>query len=404
MSRADTLASNDQKVQDHVLQGEASEAEITAGDTESKHWISVRRFVKALKSMATASVDDRSKSGANTEFVRNQIESPNQSFPTQVFRKNRLINGNFDIWQRGATGTAGNAVGPAQSVYGPDRWIIYMPANANATWERLVFAPGTGVNESRYALRVTRSGTGDGVNISQRIEGAECFAGKKVTLSFYARASINHVCAVICRQNLGAGGSDAGPGVGAEISLTTDYKKYTVTLDVPSIAGKTRGSSGDYLEVVFGSAGKGGYTFDIASVQAEQGAVATEYEIRPVAHELMLCQRYFEKTFPQDVAPSIDSGLSGTLVGLVYQNQAGSASQPVAHWQFKVEKRATPSIRLYRHGGNAGANQWTNSSGESSTVNASASGVCSRSATIGNSDIGVPATTYYIHASADAEL
>ena len=404
MSRADILALNDKAVQDHVLTGEANDAEISAGDTESKHWVSVRRLAKLLKGLVTPPVDDRGKSVANTEFVRNQIESPNQSFPSQVFRKNRLINGNFDIWQRGTTGTVGDAAGPAQAVYGPDRWVVYMPANSSATWERIVLAPGSGFNEGRYALRVARSGAGDGVNISQRIESVDSFAGKKVTLTFYARASINHVCAVICRQNLGVGGANVGPGVGVEIALTTDFKKYVVTLDVPSIAGKTRGTSGDYLEVVFGSSGKGSYTFDIASVQAEQSAVATEYEIRPIAEELLLCQRYFEKTFPNEVAPSSDATLAGTLVSLVYQGQSGSASQPVAQWQFKVEKRATPSIRLYRPGGNTGVNQWRNAGGESSTQNASASGVCSRSATIGNSDIGVAATTYYIHATADAEL
>lgn len=404
MSRADILALNDQKVQDHVLNGEATDAEILVGDTDSKHWVSVRRLVKSLKSMATAALDERGKTGANTEFVRNQIESPNQSFPTQVFRKNRLINGNFDIWQRGAAGAVGNAAGAAQSTYGPDRWVIYMPANSSATWERLVFAPGSGVNESRYALRVTRSGSGDGVNISQRIEGVDNFAGKKVTLSFYARASIAHVCAVICRQNLGAGGSDAGPGVGVEISLTAEYKKYVVTLDVPTIAGKTRGTVGDFLEVVFGSAGKGAYTFDIASVQAEQGAVATEFDFRHVVQELVLCQRYFEKTFNYGVEPKHGVEVNGSLLSVVYGNQAGAASQPVAAWQFKVEKRIPPSIRLYRAQGNGTDGQWRSGSDTISSQNARALIVGTRQAVIDNNDVGVAAQTYYIHATADAEL
>lgn len=56
----------------------------------------------------TQPVNERSRKVANTEYVCAQIESPDQAFPAQVFRKNRLINGNFDIWQRGAAGGSGS--------------------------------------------------------------------------------------------------------------------------------------------------------------------------------------------------------------------------------------------------------------------------------------------------------
>lgn len=352
----------------------------------------------------TAPVDDRSRRVANTESVRAQIESPKQDFPAQVYRKNRLINGNFDIWQRGPSGAVGNAAGPAQAYYGPDRWIVYMPANATATWERLNFAPGAGFNEGRYGLRVSRSGNSDGVNISQRIEGVETFAGKRVTISFYARSSINHICGVILRQAFGSGGSDGGLGVGAEIAVTAEYKKYVVTLDVPSIAGKTRGTTADYLELVFGSFGKGAFTFDLASVQIEQGAVATDYDVRPVAQELTICQRYFEKTFSQDIVPSNSSGGSGALMSVVYANQTGSSSQPVVQWNYKVEKRIIPSVRLYSPNGSGTPGQFRSGSDEYSTANARASIIGTRGVTIDNGDVGVPAQSYYIHATADAEL
>jgi len=404
MSRADTLASNDQKVQDHVINGEATDAEIAAGDSESKHWVSVRRLAKALKTLVTPAVDDRGKGAANTEYVRNQIESPNQAFPVQVFRKNRLINGNFDIWQRGTSGTVGNASGPAQAYYGPDRWTVYMPANATATWEQLAFAPGAGFNEGRYGLRVSRSGTSDGVNISQRIEGVETFSGKRVTISFYARSSINHRCGVILRQAFGSGGSDGGAGVGIEVSVTAEFKKFVVTLDVPSIAGKSRGATGDYLELVFGSAGKGTFTFDLASVQVEQGAVATDFELRPMAQEIMLCQRYFEKTFSQSIQPKDGIDVSGCLICVVYAGQSGSGSQPVGHWVFRVEKRVTPSIRLYRPMGGGADGQWRSGSDAVSSQNARALIVGTRQASVDNSDIGIAPQTYYIHATADAEL
>lgn len=352
----------------------------------------------------TQAVDDRSRKVANTESVRTQIESPNQVFAAHVYRKNRLINGNFDIWQRGAAGRVGNASGPAQSLYGPDRWLVYLPANSTATWERLAFEPGAGFNEGRYGLRVSRSGSSDGMNISQRIEGVETCAGKRVTVSFYLRSSLNHTCGVILRQNFGVGGSDAGAGVGTQISVTTAFKKYVVTLDVPSISGKKRAPDGDYLELVFGSLGKGAYSLDLASVQVESGVIATDFELRPLAYELILCQRYYEKTFSQDVEPHNGSGIAGSLICIVYSGQVGSSSQPVGHWAFRVEKRATASIRLYSPMGSGPDGQWRSGSNLVSSENAHALIVGTRQASIDNSDVGIAPQTYYIHATADAEL
>lgn len=352
----------------------------------------------------TTPVDDRSRRVVNTEALRAQIESAKQDFPAHVYRKNRLINGNFDIWQRGTSGQVGNASGPAQALYGPDRWSVYMPTNSTATWERLAFEPGAGFNEGRYGLRVTRTGSSDGVNISQKIEGVETCAGKSVTVSFYMRSSISHKCGVVLRQSFGVGGSDGGVGVGVEIDVTTEFKKYVVTLEVPSIKGKKRAFDGDYLELVYGSQGKGAYSLDLACVQLESGYIATEFERRPIAEELILCQRYFEKTFSQNIAPKNGVDISGALISIVYVGQGGSSSQPVGHWAFRVEKRTTPSIRLYRPMGGGADGQWRSGSDLISTENARALIVGTRQASIDNSDVGIAAQTYYIHATADAEL
>ncbi|QXH45763.1 hypothetical protein KSS93_23275 [Pseudomonas xanthosomatis] len=44
MSRADNLAVNDKAVQDFALQGEISEAEVTAGSAQGSKWLSLRRM------------------------------------------------------------------------------------------------------------------------------------------------------------------------------------------------------------------------------------------------------------------------------------------------------------------------------------------------------------------------
>ena len=350
----------------------------------------------------TQAAGDRSRKVANTEYVCAQIESPDQAFPTQVFRKNRLINGNFDIWQRGPAGHVGNLSGPAQALYGPDRWMFSMPANSAAVWERLEFGPGEGFNEGRFGLRVSRSGSSDGMRISQPIEGVETCSGKRVTVSFYMRSSINHMCSVMLRQSFGVGGTDAGPGVNEQVAVTTEFKKYVVTLDIPSIAGKKRVPGRDFLELVFSSMGAGAYSLDLASVQLETGAVATDFDLRPFVQELMLCQRYYEKTFSYEIEPNDGITHIGSLISIVYIGQSGWSSQPVGHWIFKVEKRATPSVRLYSVAGPAG--QWRSGSDQFSSENARALMVGTRQVSIDNRDLPVSPQTYYIHATADAEL
>ncbi|KPA88068.1 hypothetical protein PF66_05421 [Pseudomonas asplenii] len=44
MSRADTLAANDKAVQDFVLNGEISAAEMVAGEAQGSKWLSLRRL------------------------------------------------------------------------------------------------------------------------------------------------------------------------------------------------------------------------------------------------------------------------------------------------------------------------------------------------------------------------
>lgn len=54
MSRADVLALNDKVVQDFVLDGEATEAEVTAGAAQGRKWLSIRRLRMGFSLSATA--------------------------------------------------------------------------------------------------------------------------------------------------------------------------------------------------------------------------------------------------------------------------------------------------------------------------------------------------------------
>lgn len=350
----------------------------------------------------TPGMDDRSKRVANTESVRVQIESPNQKFPEQVYRKNLLINGNFDIWQRGDSGS----VSAASAVYAADRWMVFVPEGVTAQWAKIPFVLGAGFNGASWALSASYSEGVLGSNVRQRIEGVETGSGSTLTVSFYMKSTVNQTCTVVLRQVFGTGGNvSADVDHFQDIDVTSEYKQHVASFNLSSVLGKTKGyNKNDYIELIIVSKVAVAHTVVVASAQLEIGGVATDFDSHCPQQELTLCQRYFEKTFSQHIAPVDGVDISGSLISVVFEGQSGSSSQPVSSWQFKVEKRSTPSIRLYRPMGSGADGQWRSGSDLLSSANARSliAGTCGVS--IDNSDVGLSSQTYYIHATADAEL
>jgi hypothetical protein len=229
------------------------------------------------------------------------------SQPGAFMFRNKLINGNFDIWQRGTSQTT--------SAYGSaDRWTCFN-SGSTKTASRQEFTLGqTDVpNNPKYFMRhvvTSVAGASNVVSMGQKIEGVETLAGQTVTLSFWAKADSNKNIAVEFYQNFGTGGSPSAAveGIGPQlVALTTDWTKYTITVDIPSVSGKTLGTDiNDRLEFYFwfdagstydarnASLGQQSGTFDIAQVQLEEGTAATPFEMRPIGMELSLCLRYYQ--------------------------------------------------------------------------------------------------------------
>jgi hypothetical protein len=96
--------------------------------------------------------------------------------------------------------------------------------------------------------------------------------------------------------------------------------------------------------------GTSGATFYITGVQLEAGSVASPFERRDYGRELMMCQRYFEKSFNVDVAPVNGVYSPDRRQGVVYTSANESGYQE----SFKVSKRANPTMLFFR-----GSNQTT---------------------------------------------
>ncbi|WP_225548632.1 phage tail protein [Chromobacterium violaceum] len=238
---------------------------------------------------------------------------PAQTFPVQAYRRNVLINGGFDVWQRGVSQNVGG--------YGSaDRWCLDLgvsPGLAGITVSR-VAASGAetdvlGGAASFMRVAVTKPpapSAREYCQFLQRVEGLHRFSGKTMTLSFWAKADAAKTILFYVEQGFGSG-DGVSPIARAQnetpVQLNTTWQRYSFTFVSPSVQGKTFGQNGDdYLAVFFGlsystmqpvhSAIAGPQTgvFDIAQVQLEEGSVATPYERRSPGEELALCQRYFE--------------------------------------------------------------------------------------------------------------
>jgi hypothetical protein len=242
--------------------------------------------------------------------------------------KNKIINGNMNIWQRG-TSFAPSAAG---FYYTADRWVTYNFATSATTVSQQAFTAGAAPAtpyESQYFLRI--SSTNTQAYIEQRIEDVRTFANSTVTLSFWAKsASAQTLSGFKIYQAFGSGGSANVDINGTAPTLTTSWVRYTATFSIPSISGKTIGA-GSSLTVAFG--GVINNALDIWGVQLEAGSTATPFQTATgtIQGELAACQRYYYNHV---------TGVN-QAIGLGAQEQAGLL---VSNIKFPVEMRVAPSL------------------------------------------------------------
>jgi hypothetical protein len=206
---------------------------------------------------------------------------------SQAAGKNILINGGFDIWQRG-TSSASTGYTTA------DRW--YMNA-ASTTFSQETTTVPTGV---RYALKALTSGTTT-VQFRQAVEtlNAIQFAGKTVVLSGEYQASTTTTIQTKLFYSTSVDNSVTGSWT--EITATTggtvsavngSYTKSSSVFAVPSTTKSLMvlfdtGSVASAVSLYYGK------------IQLELGSVATEFERAGgnIQSELAACQRYATPLF-----------------------------------------------------------------------------------------------------------
>ncbi len=233
------------------------------------------------------------------------------------------------------------------SAYTADRWFLY--AGGQGTVSRQVTGDTTNLPFIQYCARVQRnSGSSDttGIPFAQSFEtiNSISFAGKTVTLSFYARKGANFSAAsdqigvtlatgTGTDQNyLSAGYTGAATPISQAVTLTSTWQRFTYSATVASTATELA------IRFFFGPTGTAGAAdyFEVTGVQLEVGSVATPYAPYSPTYqgELAACQRYFVNFIPSTAD-------YGTVISMF---QAVSTTAAKGGLQFPVPMRTSASL------------------------------------------------------------
>lgn len=243
--------------------------------------------------------------------------------------RNRIINGGMVIDQR----NAGASVTPSGVQYTVDRWAAYEDTDGTLTFQQSSIAPA-GFTKSIVATTTSADSSLSAtqrVIFLQRIEGyniADLGWGtadaKTVTLSFWVRSSLTGTFGGSL-GNVGASNRSYPFTYTINSANTFEYKTVTIAGDTTGTWDSTNGigiqvcfglgvgstysgTAGAWAGADYNSAtgatsvvGTNGATWYLTGVQFEVGSAASPFEYRDYSRELMMCQRYYYRLYPNAV-------------------------------------------------------------------------------------------------------
>jgi hypothetical protein len=222
--------------------------------------------------------------------------------------KNRLVNGSFNIAQRGTSFVSG---ANNDDTYNLDRWYVLSDGNDAVDITQTTTVP-TG---AKYSIGLDVETVNKKFGIAQIIENVNCYdaIGGNVTLSFQAKVSAttkldNVKCAIVAWSGTadsvtsdiisawGAEGTNPTlianatyENTPANLNVTTSWATYSVTanVDTASTANIIVFIWSDVTDTTLGD------FLYITNAQLEIGTTTTPFERRLYNQELANCQRYY---------------------------------------------------------------------------------------------------------------
>ncbi len=277
-----------------------------ADNIMSSSGIEISSFAETYLDETTAS-DTRAVLGAaaTTDVTTNTSDIATNtasiaSVAATIGRRNKLVNGSFDVWERGTSFT------DPSFVYTADRWVCDIDGggsgNGVVSRQAHTFGQTDVPGNPEFFLRLdqTVAGAAPPSGVAQHIENVGTLSGDDIVVSFYAKGTVGKDLRVIGLQNFGTGGSPTTTvhhTIGF-IVLTADWVRYELTTTLSSVSGLILGTNGnDFLSIRVDELGGDQeiFTLDISQMQAEKGTTATPYEVLPEQEVRDLCRFYYER-------------------------------------------------------------------------------------------------------------
>ena len=305
---------------------------------------------------------------------------------TGVGMRNRIINGCMRVWQRSTSTTS----------FGyscVDRFNITGAGTMTASKSAAPDSPA-----GNYSLVVTYGASGTYVNPMQAIERETVYGlrGKTITISYSVKLlsgsySGTQYVTLLYSNSTDALNTSTGvqtPTSSYSFAPTGSWGKVTATYTVPSDA------VGLSIQLSTSAVQSSGVALAYSDVSLELGSVATPFDYRQYGTELALCQRYFEKSYDQGTA--IGTATETSSLGTF---PAAYAVYFVAN--YKVTKRAVPTVMSYSTWNGASGNYAVNNVSNAALTGTISNGTQGVILFAGTSPGNVSA---YVHYTADSEL
>jgi hypothetical protein len=279
-------------------------------------------------------------------YSRQKLSGTWSSWVVAVVRPNYILNSAFQHWQAGTSLGAGSG-----ARYLADQ-VADVSTGSTSVLSQQAFTLGqTDVDPQAFFFKrsviTSVGGAGNNAFLTFPIESVRTLAGRQVTFSWYAKTAASNPIAVSIVQSFGTGGA---PSASVEtfivkVTTTTLWARYSGTVTLPNVNGKTLGTTGDNLSLriwfdagsnfnsVTGTLGQQSGTFDIWGVKLEEGPLATPYVVPEYESELLKCQRYYWNSPSQN---GIGAGMWGGDITntLTY----------LYHYKFPVRMRIPPTV------------------------------------------------------------
>jgi len=256
---------------------------------------------------------------------------------------NKFRNGTMDVWQRGTSIAATTSGG-----YTADGWIV-APTGAGVT-----AAQAGGGLLTKNSLQVTGASSVTDVTVKQRIESLIAAAFCSQTVTVQAQIYNNTRAAITPTLTVKhAGSQDVWTSPTTDVSAANLQSCANGAWSQVAYTFAASANSYNGLEISFdfgANLGSTSKSIQIAEldIRATPG-VATGLnsnppppELRPIATELALCQRYFSTSFANGSAPVNATSSFATQIAVAYATNSG-----IVAVNLPASMIAAPSITLY---------------------------------------------------------